>query len=113
MAEAPRPEKSILTFLPASLRIATMKVSLTKHFDRYVTEKIASGRYESQSEVIREALRQMEEREQRDEPASLQAKIAAGFETPLRRVTTAGWRSKWEKGIALAERLRSERRRAA
>ena len=57
-----------------------MKVSLTKHFDRYVTEKIASGRYESQSEVIREALPQMEEREQRDEPASLQAKIAAGFE---------------------------------
>ena len=90
-----------------------MKVSLSKHFDRYVNEKIASGRYDSPSEVIREALRQMEEREQRDEPPSLQAKITAGFDSPLRRVTAAGWRSKWKKGIALAEKLRSEQRHAA
>ena|SRR5438445_8077683 len=90
-----------------------MNVSLTKHFNRYVAEKIASGRYQSASEVIREALRELEEREQREEPAALQAKITAGFQTPLQPVTAAGWRSKWKKGIALAERLRRERRRAA
>jgi putative addiction module CopG family antidote len=90
-----------------------VKVQLNKHFDRYVTEKIASGRYGSGSEVIQEALRLMEEQEQREEHPDLQAKITAGFKTPLRRVTEAGWQSKWEKGLALADRIRSERRRAA
>ena len=94
-------------------KIPDMKVALTRHFDRYLTEKMASGRYASPSEVIQEALRQMEEREQRDEPASLQAKISAGFKTPLRRVTASGWPSKWARGIALANKLRTERRRAA
>jgi putative addiction module CopG family antidote len=102
-----------LTFQALSLKILNMKVILTKHFDRYVNEKIASGRYESPSEIIREALRLMEECEQREEPPSLQAKITAGFETPLRRVTAAGWRDKWAKGVALAEKVRRERRRAA
>jgi len=90
-----------------------MKVVLTKHLDRYVTEKIASGRYENRSEVVREALRQMEEREQREESPALQKKIRAGFATPLRRVTAQGWQKKWRDGIALAERLRDEHRRAA
>jgi putative addiction module CopG family antidote len=90
-----------------------MNIRLTKRLDRYVADKIAGGRYESASEVIREALRQMEEREQRDEPASLQAKITAGFRTPLRPVTDAGWRGKWNKGLALAQKLRAEHRRAA
>ena len=90
-----------------------MKVALTRHFDRYLEEKMASGRYATASEVIQEALRQMEEREQRDESASLQAKISAGLKTPLRRVTAAGWRSKLAAGLALAEKLRTERRHAA
>ncbi|PWU11349.1 MAG: type II toxin-antitoxin system ParD family antitoxin [Verrucomicrobia bacterium] len=90
-----------------------MKVDLTAHFERYITEKIASGRYESASEVLREALRQMEEREQREEPVGLQEKITAGLATPVRRVTASGWRSKWKKGMALAERLRTAQQRAA
>ena len=90
-----------------------MKVALTRHFDHYLAEKMASGRYATASEVMQEALRQMEEREQRDESPVLQAKITAGFKTPLRRVTAAGWRSKWASGIALAEKLRTKRRHAA
>ena len=70
-----------------------------------MTEKIAGGRYESPSEAIREALRQMEEREPREEPPSVQAKITAGLETPLRRITAAGGRSKWAKGISLAAKF--------
>jgi len=90
-----------------------MKLSLTKHFGRYVEEKVASGRYANASELIQEALRQMEEREQREEPLGLQAKISAGLSTPLKRVTAAGWRAKWKNGIAMAEKLRMQRRRAA
>jgi hypothetical protein len=52
----------------------------------------------------------MKKREQRDEPLELQANITAGLRTPLRRVTAAGWRNKWQEGIALAQKLRSERR---
>jgi antitoxin ParD1/3/4 len=89
-----------------------MNVSLTKQLNRYVAEKIAGGRYGSASEVIREALRQMEERELREESVSLQAKISSGLRTPLRPVTAAGWRSKWKTGLALAQKLREQRRAA-
>lgn len=41
-----------------------MNVSLTPELDRYITEKVTSGRYSSASEVVREALRLMEERDQ-------------------------------------------------
>ena len=38
-----------------------MNVSLTPELDRYVAEKVESGRYTSASEVVREALRLLEE----------------------------------------------------
>jgi len=41
-----------------------MNVSLTPELERLVQEKIASGLYGSASEVIREALRLMQERDQ-------------------------------------------------
>jgi len=37
-----------------------MNVSLTPYWERYVREKVESGRYNNASEVIREALRKME-----------------------------------------------------
>ena len=40
-----------------------MQVTLTPELDRIVGEKVASGLYESPSEVVREALRLMVERE--------------------------------------------------
>lgn len=40
-----------------------MNVSLTPDLDRFVASKVASGRYTSASEVVREALRLLEERE--------------------------------------------------
>lgn len=40
-----------------------MNVSLTPQLDKFVVRKVASGRYTSASEVIREALRLMEERD--------------------------------------------------
>lgn len=57
-----------------------MNVSLTPELERFVQEKVKSGRYLSASEVIREALRLMEERDKIRELrlAKLQAEINAG-----------------------------------
>lgn len=41
-----------------------MNVSLTPELDRFVVEKVESGRYTSASEVVREALRLLEEFDQ-------------------------------------------------
>jgi antitoxin ParD1/3/4 len=40
-----------------------MHVSLTPHLDEYVRKKVESGLYSSSSEVVREALRLMEEQD--------------------------------------------------
>jgi len=63
-----------------------MNISLTPHLERFVSSRVASGRYQSASEVVRESLRMLEEREagkavQRDE---LRAKIALGLEQARR-----------------------------
>jgi antitoxin ParD1/3/4 len=48
-----------------------MNISLTPHFDELVKNKLASGLYHSASEVIRDALRLLE---QRDEERDLKLK---------------------------------------
>ncbi len=40
-----------------------MNVSLTPELDKFVARKVESGRYTSASEVVREALRLLEERD--------------------------------------------------
>jgi len=40
-----------------------MNISLTKEFESYVSQKVASGLYHSASEVIRDGLRLMKERD--------------------------------------------------
>ena len=42
----------------------TMNINLTPHLENRVKQKVASGLYASASEVIREALRLMEEQDQ-------------------------------------------------
>lgn len=41
----------------------TKNISLTPHLDHFIDERVRSGRYQSASEVVRESLRLMEERE--------------------------------------------------
>ena len=58
-----------------------MNVSLTPTLEKLIDEKVASGMYSSASEVIREALRLLDERDQ-DRTAELQrlrAEIARGI----------------------------------
>ena len=55
-----------------------MNVSLTPRLEELVKQKVGSGLYGSSSEVIREALRLLEERDRR--LASLRRDIAVGIE---------------------------------
>jgi antitoxin ParD1/3/4 len=42
-----------------------MNVSLTPELEKFVESRVATGRYQTASEVVREGLRLLEEREQR------------------------------------------------
>ncbi len=44
-----------------------MNVHMTKHHEEYIRRKIASGRYSSASEVVREGLRLLEEKDRLQE----------------------------------------------
>jgi antitoxin ParD1/3/4 len=44
----------------------TRNVNLTEHFDRFIESGITSGRFSNASEVVREGLRLLEQREQED-----------------------------------------------
>ena len=60
-----------------------MNVSLTPELERLVNDKVESGMYQTASEVVREALRLLKDRDQtRDQ---LRADVQAGFEQLARR----------------------------
>ena len=65
----------------------TRNIALTPHLDRLVQKKIASGRYQSASEVVREGLRLLEQRDE-DREQSL---------SRLRHDIEVGWQQS-EKG---------------
>jgi len=58
----------------------TRNVNLTEELNRFIQEKLESGRYDNASEVVRAALRALEreEREYEAKLAALRAAIAAG-----------------------------------
>ena len=66
-----------------------MNVSLTPELEQYVQEKVSSGLYYSASEVIREGLRLLREREQFQQTRlqelrpDIQAGLVSGEATPL------------------------------
>ena len=57
-----------------------MNVSLTSRLEKLVSDKVASGRYGSASEVVREALRLLEEQEhaRNAQLQALKQAVAAG-----------------------------------
>lgn len=57
----------------------TVTVSLGPHYEEFIRESIAGGRYNNASEVIRAALRRMEEDETRI--ATLRAALKEGEES--------------------------------
>lgn len=60
----------------------TRNVNLTEHFDSFIEERIATGRFSNASEVVREGLRLLEFREREDEAklAWLRAAVQEGVE---------------------------------
>ncbi|MEW7986974.1 MAG: type II toxin-antitoxin system ParD family antitoxin [Candidatus Thiodiazotropha endolucinida] len=56
--------------------MATTSLSLGDHWETFIKNEIASGRYGSASEVVRDALRNLEER--KSKLAALQAHLAEG-----------------------------------
>ena len=64
----------------------TVNISLTPHLRRLVSSRVASGRYQSASEVVREGLRLLEEKDTRRvlTLGELRKKIAVGLEQARR-----------------------------
>jgi antitoxin ParD1/3/4 len=58
--------------LREDVAVPTRNVNLTEELDRFVLEKVETGRYENASEVVRAALRTLE-REERQYEAKLAA----------------------------------------
>ena len=67
----------------------TLNVSLTPHLENFVHQTVTSGRYQSASEVVRTALRLLEEREQQKAATldwlrtEIQKGLDSGPATPL------------------------------
>lgn len=95
-----------------------MNVSLTPELEKLVNEKVESGMYASASEVIREGLRLLVERDARNRQRSeqLMREIAVGLEEldrgegiPLTRETIEGIK---QEGRRRLEAQREERKSA-
>jgi len=61
----------------------TRNVNLTDHFDRFIQARINSGRFSNASEVVREGLRLLEQREKEDKAKLewLRAAIKEGIDS--------------------------------
>jgi antitoxin ParD1/3/4 len=64
----------------------TRNVNLSDHFDSFIDAGIASGRFSNASEVVREGLRLLEQREQEDKARLewLRAAAREGFDAAAR-----------------------------
>jgi antitoxin ParD1/3/4 len=63
-------------------RMPTRNVNLTEHFDRFIEAGVTSGRFSNASEVVREGLQLLEQREREDEAKLewLRAAAKEGFD---------------------------------
>jgi antitoxin ParD1/3/4 len=60
-----------------------MQVTLTKELEQLVEAKVRSGRYADASDVMRDALRELEQRDAFESPA-LEAAVLEGVRSPHR-----------------------------
>jgi antitoxin ParD1/3/4 len=77
-----------------------MNVSLTPELEQFVQSRVASGRYQTASEVIREGLRLLEEREEARETALRELR------TKLRRAIEQADRGEFLDGEMVFEEIR-------
>ena len=88
-----------------------MNVHLTPELEQMVHDKVKTGRYNSASEVMREALRLMDERDQIK--AEVRAKIAAGVESARAGRLVDGDEIFAQLEAELDEEIRAEEEQAA
>jgi antitoxin ParD1/3/4 len=79
-----------------------MNVSLTPELDKFVADKVASGRYTSASEVVREALRLLEREEKSREEQ------IADFNRELRRRIESADRGEYVTAEDSLRRIRAK-----
>ena len=84
-----------------------MNVSLTPELEQLVNEKVDSGLYQTASEVVREALRLLKERDHARQ--QLRADVGAGFDQLARGEAKAYDKT---SGRQLADRIKSRGRAA-
>jgi len=87
-----------------------MNVSLTPELEKFVQEKVGGGRYTSASEVVREALRLLEKREERlrEREQALEV-FQAELDRRIAEADAGGWIDGEEAFVRL--RAKSEVRR--
>ncbi len=89
-----------------------ISVSFTPEQAQFVSDCVASGRYQSTSEVVREGLRLLEDRQARHaaELAALRAKIQVGVDEYERGeiVDEETFFAEWEQEIRALEKRRRE-----
>ena len=79
-----------------------MNVSITDHLAEYVRARVKSGRYNNASEVVREALRRMEEEDQR--ALRMATPSAVDVLTDFNAIQTEAIRKRVLEGIAEIKR---------
>src|SRR5215471_4650757 len=93
----------------------TKNISLTPRLEKYVARKVASGRYQSASEVVREAIRIMEQHEKDREQAldEVRRKVAHGLGQARRGELVDGEEAMERILAKLRKRAAQPRRRRA
>jgi antitoxin ParD1/3/4 len=86
-----------------------MNVSLTPELEKLVNDKLKTGMYQTASEVIREGLRLLKDRDERQ--AQIRAQVRAGFDA-IERGQFETYDESTTKGLA-AEIKRRGRKRLA
>lgn len=84
----------------------TLNISLTPQLEKLVRDKVESGRYTSASEVVREALRLLEEQDR------LRGLQVEALRQEIQRGAESGSSMAWDKHAFLAEardRLKADR----
>jgi antitoxin ParD1/3/4 len=87
----------------------TKQIKLTPHLERLIEERVRSGRYESPSEVIREGLRLIEERDA--VLSSVRAQVEEGWRASERSETVDGPNTMKQMRSRLIRKLGASRNR--
>jgi antitoxin ParD1/3/4 len=82
----------------------SLNVSLTPELDQFVQERVATGRYQTASEVIRDGLRLLENQE-REREANL-----AGLKAKLKRGAAQADRGEFVEPDAVLKRIDARKR---